>query len=91
MEASKTEVGETIAAQTKESTREPNSSKDPQEQLEEGDNTTHHPSELSYATQDKIERKAEAGEISPESYLESAEKEKMNLTIQHPQIKMWAS
>ena len=76
MEASETEVGEPTAVQTNESTSEPNSSKDPLEQLEEGENTTHHPFELSDVTQDESERKAEAGEISPKSYLESAEKDK---------------
>ena len=59
----------------KESTSELNSSKDLQEQLEDGYNTTHRPSNLSDATKHEIERKA-AGEISPESYLESHEKEK---------------
>ena len=77
VELSETEVSEPTAVPTNKTISEQNDSIDLKEQMGEGKDTTHHTSEITDVTQDDTEIKtAEAVEISPEAYLESAERGK---------------
>ena len=61
MEVSETIGGEKTSAQENESTEESHSNDDPHKEVEDGDKTASHQSELQKADQDEAERQAEVG------------------------------